>query len=217
MQIYIEAIYKILSKEVQNYKVPVVDLVKLQTNDPFKVLLATILSARTKDEVTVQASKRLFTKVNDFKDLNKLSEKEIEKLIYPVGFYKTKAKHLKQLPIVMEEKFKGIIPETVEELIELQGVGRKTANLVVAIAFEKPAICIDTHCHRIPQRIGWFISKTPFETEMKVRKLLPQNYWQSFNMIFVTFGQNICKPISPKCSICPIESYCQKIGVKISR
>jgi len=213
----IDKIYNILKKESKNFKVPVIDLIQMQYKDPFKVLVGTILSARTKDEVTMNASKRLFKLVKKVNDLDKLSQNQIEKLIYPVGFYKTKAKHLKELPGVLQAKFNGVIPDTVEELIELPGVGRKTANLVVAVGFQKPAMCIDTHCHRIPQRIGWFISKSPYDTEMIMRKIIPIKYWEKINSLFVAFGQYICRPISPKCSICPIKKYCKRVGVTTSR
>src|SRR3989338_10178497 len=213
----IDAIYKILIKEVANYNVPVVDLIQIQTNDPAKVLLATILSARTKDQTTVQACKKLFAKIKKIDDLEKLSIKEIEQLIYPVGFYHTKAKHLKELPMVLREEFAGKIPETVEELIKLPGVGRKTANLVVAVGFQKPAVCIDVHVNRITNRLGYIKTKNPFETEMALRKKLPAKYWTRVNKILVAFGQNTCLPVSPYCSRCPVRKYCVRIGVKRSR
>ena len=209
----IEKIYSILKKEVAHYKVPVVDLIKIQTNDPHKVLIATILSARTKDETTVKVCERLFKKVNKAQDLEKLSVDKIEKLIYPVGFYKTKARHLKELPRVLKEKFNGIIPQTVEELIELPGVGRKTANLVVAVGFNKPGMCVDTHVHKITNRLGYVKTKTPFETEMELRKKLPKQYWEKINSLLVAYGQNTCRPISPWCSRCVIREYCNQIGV----
>lgn len=216
-EVNISKIHQILSKEFKTYNAPVVDLIKIQTNDPFKVLVATILSARTNDKTTVDACKKLFLKVNKIEDLNNFSKKEIEKRIYPVGFYHTKANHLKQLPIALKEKFDNIIPQTVEELIELPGVGRKTANLVVAIAFEKPAVCVDTHVHRIMNIFGYVKTKTPFETEMALRKKLPIKYWTTINSILVAHGQHICKPTSPMCSKCKIEKLCPKIGLKRSR
>ena len=147
----------------------------------------------------------------------KFTQKEIEKLIYPVGFYKTKAKHLKQLPIILKQEFNNKIPETIEELIKLPGVGRKTANLVVTIAFNKPGICVDTHVHKIMNRIGYIETKTPYETEMRLRDKLPKKYWKTINSILVAFGQNLCTPISPHCSNCPINKYCNRLGVKKSR
>ena len=213
----IEKIYKILKKEFKNWKVPVVELIDIQTHDPYKVLLATILSARTKDEVTMKAAQRLYTKVNKPKDLNKLTQKQVEKIIYPVGFYKTKAKHLKLLPKVLKEEFNNVLPQTIPELIKLPGVGRKTANLVVASGFHKPAICVDTHVHKITNRLGYVKTKNPYETEMALRKKLPKKYWIEFNMFLVAFGQHLCRPTSPHCSKCPIEKYCNRINVKTSR
>lgn len=213
----IEKIYNILKRESKNFNVPVVDLIQMQTKDPFKVLLGTILSARTKDKVTMKASDKLFSKVKGVGDLDKLSQKEVEKLIYPVGFYKTKAKHLKQLPKVMKEEFHGVIPQTVEELIKLPGVGRKTANLVVAVGFQKPAVCVDTHVHRIMNRLGYVKTNTPFETEMALRKKLPVKYWEKINSLIVAFGQHLCSPISPWCSKCPVIDYCNQNNVTTKR
>ncbi len=217
MKVDIAKIHSILKKEVKSYNVPIVDLIQIQTNNPFKVLVGTILSARTKDETTSKACEKLFSKVKTFKDLKTIPAKQLEKLIFPVSFYKTKAKHLKQLPVVLKEKFNGKIPETVDELIELPGVGRKTANLVVAIAFDKHGICVDVHVNRILNRIGYVKTKTPFETEMALREKLPKKYWKTINSLLVAFGQNLCRPISPYCSKCPITKYCNRIGVKKSR
>ena len=213
----IDKVYSILKKEVKNYKVPVVDLIEMQTKDPFKVLVTTILSARTLDKTTTEAARRLFSKVKAVKDLDKLSEREIEKLIYPVGFYKNKAKFLKKLPAEISGKFGGVIPDDVDELTKLSGVGRKTANLVVAIGFNKPAICVDVHVHRIMNRLGYVKTKNPFETEMALRKKLPKKYWTTFNSIFVAFGQNLCRPVTPCCTGCPIYQHCNRIGVVKSK
>lgn len=213
----ITAIYKILEEHVLDYDVPVVDLIKIQTGDVFKILIGTILSARTKDETTSSACRRLFSKAGNIEELEKLLLKDIEGLIYPVGFYKNKAEYLKKLPKVLKEEFDGKIPETVNQLVKLPGVGRKTANLVAAIAFNKHAICVDTHVHRIMNRLGYVKTSTPLETEMALRKKLPKKYWRTINSFFVAFGQNICRPISPHCSVCPIRQYCNKIGVEKSR
>jgi endonuclease III len=208
----IDTVVSLLEKEVSNYNVPIVDLIAVQTRDPFKVLVATILSARTKDETTARAASRLFTKAPDRKSLERLDEKTIAELIYPVGFYKNKAKYLKELPAALG-KFNNRIPATVEELVTLPGVGRKTANLVVAVAYNKPAICVDTHVHRIMNIWGYVDTRTPLETEMALRQKLPEKYWIRINSLLVTFGQAVCKPVRPHCDRCVIEEYCPQIGV----
>ena len=213
----IASINRILKKEVQSYKVPVIELVEIQTEDPFKILVATLLSARTKDEITIVVVKKLFKVVNKPTDLNKLTVKQIEKLIYPIGFYHTKAKHLKQLPIVLKELFNNKIPDEIDDLIKLPGVGRKTANLVRTIAFKKHAMCVDIHVHRISNRFGYIKTKTPFQSEMTLREKLPKRYWLTYNSILVAFGQNLCKPVSPWCSKCPVRKYCKRVGVSVSR
>jgi len=213
----INKVVKVLKKEVKSYDVPIVELIEVQTKDPFKVLVTTILSARTKDETTGAAVKRLFKVVNKPKDFEKLTQKQLEKIIYPVGFYRNKAKHLKELPGVMKELYSGKVPDTVEELVKLPGVGRKTANLVVAVAHTKPAICVDVHVHRICNRLGYVKTKTPHETEMVLREKLPKRHWMTFNTILVMFGQNLCRPTSPKCSICPVYDECNRVGVTRSR
>ncbi|MBN1130556.1 MAG: endonuclease III, partial [Chitinispirillaceae bacterium] len=188
----IDDVYRVLKKEFSKNRAPVVDLVGIQTKDPFKVLVTTMLSARTKDQTTTAAVKRLFHEAPAMQDLDRIPLDRLEKLIFPVGFYREKARHLKQLPAVIRERFGGRIPETVEELVELPGVGRKTANLVVAVAFNKPAVCVDVHVHRIMNRLGYLASATPFETEMLLRKHLPVRYWTTFNSFFVSFGQHTC-------------------------
>ena len=212
----IQKIYSILEKEIKKYDAPVIELVKVQHNDPFKILIATILSARTKDETTAKVCNKLFKKVKNFNDLKKIKEDELSKLIYPIGFYKTKAKNLKKLSIVIEKEFNNKIPETIEELILLPGVGRKTANLVVSVAFNKPAICVDVHVHRILNRIGYIKTKNPLETEMELRKKLHKKLWIKTNRIFVPYGQMLCKPINPLCSQCKIYNYCERNNVKKS-
>lgn len=205
---------KILKKEFEKKQAPVVDLVKAQTNDPFKILVATILSARTKDDTTAAACKRIFATINNPKDLDKLSVKQLEKLIFPVGFYHNKAKYLKELPTALRALFDGNIPDTIDELCQLPGVGRKTANLVVTMAFDKPAMCVDIHVHRISNRFGLLKTKNPLETEMKLRKILPDKYWMTWNSYLVSFGQTLCFPINPKCNQCPIVEYCSRRNVK---
>lgn len=212
-----DQIYKILEARFKEFPTPVVDFIEVQTKDPFKILVATILSARTKDSTTTKVVTELFKVVSKIEDLNKLSIPELEKLLYPVGFYKHKAEYLKALPKVMKEEFDNKIPEEIDELIKLPGVGRKTANLVRAIAFKKPAVCVDVHVHRIFNRLGMILTKNPLETEMTLRKELPVKYWIHFNSYFVAFGQNLCTPRRPKCSECPIYDGCRRIGVMVSR
>jgi endonuclease III len=209
----IEVIYNILKKELKDYTIPVVEQINYKTKKPFYVLITTILSARTKDITTAKSANKLFKEVKSLKHLKEISIKKLEKLIYPVGFYKNKAKQLKKLAEVIEQEFEGIIPSKIEELIKLPGVGRKTANLVRAVAFNKPAICVDTHVHRIFNRLGYINTKNPFETEMTLRKKLPEDLWIETNYLFVILGQNICKPVTPSCSKCPIKKYCKKINV----
>lgn len=203
---------RLLKKEFKAHPAPIIELIEAQTHDPFCVLVGTILSARTKDACTTGAVKRLFARAKGDKfapeDLERLPEKEIEKLIYPVGFYRDKARHLKALPKVLKEKFGGVLPRTVEELCELPGVGRKTANLTVAVGFDLPAICVDVHVHRICNRLGLLKTKTPLETEMTLRRILPVRYWKTWNSHLVSFGQTRCVPVRPKCEGCPIQPYC---------
>jgi endonuclease III len=192
----------------------VVDLIAAHTHDPFKVLVSTILSARTRDETTTAASRRLFERASSPARLRELPEATIRELIYPVGFANAKARHLKQLPAVLDREFGGRIPETIEELVRLPGVGRKTANLVVAVAFGKPAICVDTHVHRITNRWGYVRTTTPLETEMRLREKLPTRYWTTINAYLVSFGQHTCKPLNPRCDICPLYDCCRRVGVR---
>ena len=213
----IAAIDKALKAEFQAHTAPIIELIEAQTHDPFCVLVGTILSARTKDACTAGAVRRLFaTGRNPARfapeDLERLSTEEIEKLIFPVGFYHDKAKHLKALPKVLKEKFGGVLPNTVDELCELPGVGRKTANLTVAVGFDLPAICVDVHVHRISNRLRLVTTKTPLETELALRKLLPVTYWKTWNSHLVSFGQTRCGPVRPKCEGCPIARYCSERG-----
>jgi endonuclease III len=206
-----------LKRAYAAHKAPIVDLIKVETGDPFRILVATILSARTKDETTSIVCRRLFKVVTRPHDFDLFSEEELEKLIFPIGFFRTKAKHLKLLPAVLDRECSGVIPDTIDDLCKLPGVGRKTANLVVAMAFEKPAICVDVHVHRICNRLGLLKTKTPLETEMKLREILPKRYWITWNSILVSYGQVTCTPIGPHCSRCVIPEVCPRRGVKRSR
>ena len=212
----VPAVDRALRREFVSHDAPIIELIQAHTRDPFCVLVGTILSARTKDQCTAGAVKRLFAEARGdvFRpgDLVRLTVQEIERLIYPVGFFRDKARHLKRLPSVREEKFGGVLPHTVEELCELPGVGRKTANLTVPVGFDLPAICVDVHVHRICNRLGLVRTKTPFETEMALRKILPVRYWKTWNSHLVSFGQTRCGPIRPKCEGCPISRYCMHDG-----
>jgi len=213
----IREIVKILRERAKEWETPAVSVVSQTEKDPFKVLVSTILSLRTKDEVTARASEKLFRVVKSPRDLLELSEEEIEKLIYPVGFYRRKARNLKEIAKILIEKYNGKVPDTIDELLKLPGVGRKTANLVVTLGFGKPGICVDTHVHRIMNRIGYVKTKTPKETEFALREKLPKEFWIEINDLLVSLGQNVCHPTSPKCSQCPISKLCKRIGVKRSR
>ena len=206
----IAAINRALKREYRSHRAPIIELIEAQTKDPFAVLVGTILSSRTKDACTAGAVRRLFAAGgNTPGGLKKLSVDTLEKLIYPVGFYREKAKHLKRLPTVLEERFGGVLPHTVEELCELPGVGRKTASLTVSVGFDLPAICVDVHVHRISNRLGLVSTSTPFETEMALREILPVKYWKTWNSHLVSFGQTRCDPVRPKCDGCPIKKFCR--------
>jgi len=193
---------------------PVVKFMQVRTLDPFRVLVATILSSRTKDQTTTLVSERLFKKVKTLNELAEVPLAELERLLFPVGFYRTKARLLNQLPAAVQSLYNGIIPQTVEELIKLPGVGRKTANLVVTEAFDKPGICVDVHVHRISNRLGLLKTRSPAETETTLRKYLPAQYWKTWNRHLVAFGQTLCTPLRPKCGQCPIYADCARVGVK---
>jgi endonuclease III len=185
--------------------------------DPWAVLVSTILSLRTKDEVTIVASKRLLEKAGAPEELKSLKRERIEKLIYPVGFYRNKAASLKKIAFILLEQYNGKVPASMEELLALPGVGRKTANLVLTEAFDLDGLCVDIHVHRISNRCGWLSSKTPEETEMVLREILPRNYWKRINYLLVLYGQKLCRPVSPFCSQCVIKKHCSHNGVVKSR
>ena len=216
---HIDEIFTLLKQELSTHDQPVVSRSKRDIeNTPFTTLISCILSLRTKDEVTEQASLRLLKPYNTPEKLVTLSEKQIEALIYPAGFYKTKAKRVKAIAQTLLQNYAGKVPDTFEELLKLKGVGRKTANIVMVYGHQKPGyLPIDTHCHRIPNRLGWVKTKTPEQTEQALQQILPKKYWDDFNHLFVTFGQTICVPVSPFCSRCPIAQFCKKTGVTKSR
>lgn len=213
----IDEVMMALKNHFESVKTPIVDLIQIQTNDPFKVLVTTILSARTKDSTTSQAAEALFEVVNNLQDLEAIDPELLHNLISKVGFHREKTKHLKQLPDVLKSRFNSIIPSEIEDLITLPGVGRKTANLVRAVAFGLPAICVDVHVHRITNRWAYVHTRNPLETEMALRKILPMKYWLVVNSYIVAFGQNLCTPLRPNCPNCPILIHCPQIGVSKQR
>ena len=189
------------------------EVARTMGRDPFKILVGCLLSLRTKDETTGPAAARLFALAGTSEAMLHLSAEQIAKAIYPVGFYHTKATTILQICRTLVERYGGQVPDTMEGLLDLKGVGRKTANLVLTMGFQKPAICVDTHVHRISNRWRYVRTKTPEDTEFTLRRKLPHAYWMVYNDLLVAFGQNICKPISPRCGQCPLAESCPKSGV----
>ena len=208
---------RILKKEVRQWKRPIVGTFAEGPNAVFKVLISTVLSLRTKDKTTEVASRRLFDLADTPEKMAHLSAPAIEKTIYPAGFYRTKAKNILNICYILIHKYKGKVPRDMESLLALPGVGRKTANLVLTVGYGKQGICVDTHVHRISNRWGLVKTKTPEETEMALRKILPKKYWIGYNDWLVCYGQNLCTPVSPHCSRCKLSAYCPKVDVKTSR
>ena len=203
----------ILQKEYSNWNVPIVTQVAQRSRDPFRVLISTLLSLRTKDEVTTQASRRLFAEADTPQSMLQLPAVKIQKLIYPVGFYKRKAENILRVCKILIDQYESHVPDDLEKLPDPSGVGRKTANLVLTLGYGKPGICVDTHVHRISNRLGYVRTKTPEQTEMALREKLPSKWWIPANDILVAFGQTLCRPISPWCSRCAIKHLCERIGV----
>ena len=185
--------------------------------DAFRVLIACLLSLRTQDKTTDKVSEALFKIADTPEKISKLPDKKLEKIIFSSGHYKKKARTLKHVSKEILARFNGKVPKTREELLSIKGIGPKTANIVLAFAYQIPVLPIDTHCHRIPNRLCWVKTKTPEKTEKELEKILPKKYWPEFNALFVLFGQTTCQPISPKCSQCPIKHLCPRIGVQRSR
>jgi len=206
-------IWPLLKKQVKSLRIPWLEDMASTGRDPFKILISCILSLRTQDRTTGLASERLFKLASTPEDMSGLSPRQIEKAIYPVGFYRVKAKTIKTLSREIFLRYNSRVPDEIDELLTLKGVGRKTANLVVTLGYDKPGICVDTHVHRISNRWGLVRTKTPHETEFALRVILPQKYWKEINGLLVAFGQSICKPLSPLCSTCALHRYCPKLGV----
>lgn len=213
--INIKEVVKILKKEYKRFKTPFVTVDAETTREPFRVLISTIISLRTKDSTTEEASIRLFKLASNPEDMIKLNITQIEKALYPAGFYRVKAKTIKEVCRELVDKYGSMVPDDLDELLKLKGVGRKTANLVITLGYNKPGICVDTHVHRIFNRLGYINTNTPDDSEMVLRKKLPKRYWIDINSLLVAYGQNVCKPIGPRCDVCKISDLCRKAGVKI--
>ena len=216
----VNAVMRALGRAIDKLDLPAVEKIAEESQeDPFEVLIATMLSAQTRDPVTAEASARLFRVARTPRAMAKLAEKEIERLIYPVSFYRHKATHVRETCRILVERFSGRVPDTMEELLTLPGVGRKTANLVLILSFSsRKNICVDTHVHRISNRLGWVRTRTPEETEHALYKRTRARWWPYINLYLVTWGQNVCRPIYPRCGVCAIREHCPQIGVtKVSQ
>ncbi len=205
----VEKVIDILRREFPRWNAPVVSLIAQKTGDPFRVLVCALISTRTKDETTAMVCKRLFERIKNVDDLYNIDEEELSRLLYPVGFYKNKAKFLKSIAEEIKKNYSSQVPNKLEDLLKLKGVGRKVANLVLSEGYGIPAICVDTHVHRITNRWCLIKSKNPEETERKLAEILPEKYWIEFNKLLVAFGQTVCKPVKPLCGVCPIREYCE--------
>ena len=213
----INAVIKILKKELEVGKMPIVSHLAEDQRDPFVILISTLLSLRTKDEVTAVATERLFALASTPQEMLQISLSKIAKTIYPVGFYRVKARTIHHVSRELISRFNSKMPDDLDTLLSIKGVGRKTANLVVSLAYGKDGICVDTHVHRISNRLGYVKTKTPDETEFTLRDKLPRRHWIIYNTNMVAFGRKTCKPVSPLCSVCPVNIYCERVGVTLSR
>jgi len=213
----IHIVLRLIKESIQQWAVPFMAQLAEGGPDPFKILVACILSLRTRDQIAAEASVRLFALSADPFSMAKMKAEKIEKAIFPVGFYRTKAKQIRDGSKQICQEFQGKVPDTIEALVRLPGVGRKTANLVRTVGYKKPGICVDIHVHRICNRLGYVLTKNADETECVLRQNLPKKHWITFNSLLVSFGQNQCTPISPRCSSCPISPFCQRVGISTAR
>lgn len=213
----IHAVIRVLRGQIPRWQEPIVGVVAKESSDPFRILIACLLSLRTKDRTTAEASRRLFALAGSAAAMARLPQPRIERAIYPVGFYRTKAKQIKKICRRLLTTYGGRVPDSIDELLTLPGVGRKTANLVVTIGYGKPGICVDIHVHRISNRWGYIKTSTPERSEAALREKLPRQYWITYNDLLVPFGQNLCLPVSPRCSQCKLLRYCDRVGVRQSR
>lgn len=207
----------LLREEAARWQTPAVTIVSQREGNPFKVLISCILSLRTKDQTTGPASERLFALADTPAGMLTLSQEAVERAIYPVGFYRNKAGQILDICRILLERHEGRVPDDIDQLLTLKGVGRKTANLVVTLGFGKPGICVDTHVHRICNRWGYVSTRNPEETERALRVKLPAEHWLEINDLLVAYGQNLCRPLSPHCSVCRLAGFCDRIGVERSR
>lgn len=213
----IQTVITRLQENLKNWDMPVVSHLAEMGEDPFKILISTLLSLRTKDQTTTAATARLFSLARSPEEMLRLPEAAIIKAIYPVGFYRNKAGTIHHVCRELIDRHHARVPDNLEDLLALRGVGRKTANLVISLGYGRPAICVDTHVHRISNRLGYVATKTPEETEQALRSKLPVPYWRDYNTLLVAFGQQICRPVSPFCSRCPVSDYCDRIKVGRNR
>lgn len=214
----IHQVIAILRESVRAWQPPLVDdMGKKKERTPYQILIATILSLRTKDTMTAQVAPKLFALADNPGDMVRHSPEAIAEVIYPVGFYRNKAKNIVAISQKLIDDYEGHVPDDLEVLLKLPGVGRKTANLVLTVGFNKPGICVDIHVHRISNRWGYVQTKTPEQTEFALREKLPQEYWIEYNGLLVSFGQNLCTPVSPWCSQCPVSQFCDRVGIERSR
>jgi endonuclease-3 len=210
-------VLQLIRHAISAWEPPALNKIAEESHDPFRVLISCILSQQTKDEVTEAASARLYRLADRPETILALSERRIARAIYPVSFYRVKARAIREVCRTLLTRFAGRVPDSLEALLSLKGVGRKTANLVVTVGYRKSGICVDTHVHRISNRWGYVKTKTPEQTEMALRLKLPKRHWIYYNDLLVPFGQHLCRPISPFCSRCPVERWCARIGVTIHR
>jgi endonuclease-3 len=212
---HVTPVLRALAREIDGLELPAVEKISESSQeDPFQILIGTLLSARTQDATTAAASERLFAKAATPQAMLALTVKQIEKLIYPVSFYRQKAKHVKETCRILVERFTGVVPQTMEDLLTLPGVGRKTANLVLILAFKSAKnICVDTHVHRISNRLGWVKTGVPDETEQALYQATHKRWWPTINLYLVTWGQNVCRPVYPRCEECVIAKWCPRVGV----
>lgn len=204
--------------DLDKYSLPSVSQIALKYDaDPYLILVATLISLRTKDSVTLSSSVRLFERAKTPKEILALTDEELESLIYPCAFYKRKAQNIKTISKILLEEHNGQVPDTEEELMRLPGVGIKSANLTLNLGFNIDAICVDCHVHQICNRLGIIDTKTPEESEKELKKVMPKRFWIPLNELFVTYGMEVCTPLSPKCSLCPFNNSCNKVGVKVFR